>query len=183
MTAWLMTIKETFILFISKKGEKCVSVATLQSGVSMEMTERAELTRYRSLRKTTQLTSLLYYIFRTTKYLCKCHQGARIRGSPDGGANNERAEREREKKKHSGISLLSSIFLTEWGLNLTDGMKETIIALICRIMATVKRTETNWQNKSRFMERGLNGRRKEIGRGGSEISGENLSSERADGNI
>lgn len=109
----------------------------------MEMTERAELTRYRSLRKTTQLTSLLYYIFRTTKYLCKCHQGARIRGSPDGGANNERAEREREKKKHSGISLLSSIFLTEWGLNLTDGMKETIIALICRIMATVKRTETN----------------------------------------
>lgn len=36
------------------------------------------------------------------------------------------------------------------------------------------------------MERGLNGRRKEIGRGGgkkSEISGENLSSERADGNI
>lgn len=92
-----MTIKETFILFISKKGEKCVSVATLQSGVSMEMTERAELTRYRSLRKTTQLTSLLYYIFRTTKYLCKCHQGARIRGSPDGGANNERAERERKK--------------------------------------------------------------------------------------
>lgn len=52
-------------------------------------------------------------------------------------------QREREKKKHSGISLLSSIFLTEWGLNLTDGMKETIIALICRIMATVKRTETN----------------------------------------
>lgn len=37
------------------------------------------------------------------------------------------------------------------------------------------------------MERGLNGRRKEIGRGGkkikSEITGENLSSERADGNI
>lgn len=112
----------------------------------MEMTERAELTRYRSLRKTTQLTSLLYYIFRTTKYLCKCHQGARIRGSPDGGANNERAEREREKKKKAFWDkppFLSSIFLTEWGLNLTDGMKETIIALICRIMATVKRTETN----------------------------------------
>lgn len=35
------------------------------------------------------------------------------------------------------------------------------------------------------MERGLNGRRKEIGRGGkkSEIIGENLSSERADRNI
>lgn len=139
-----MTIKETFILFISKKGEKCFSVATLQSGVSMEMTERAELTRYRSLRKTTQLTSLLYYIFRTTKYLCKCHQGARIGGSPDGGANNERAEREREKKAFwDKPPFLSSIFLTEWGLNLTDGMKETIIALICRIMATVKRTETN----------------------------------------
>ena len=111
----------------------------------MEMTERAELTRYRSLRKTTQLTSLLYYIFRTTKYLCKCHQGARIRGSPDGGANNERAERERGEKKAFGDKppFLSSIFLTEWGLNLTDGMKETIIALICRTMATVKRTETN----------------------------------------
>lgn len=101
MTAWLMTIK-VFHSFHLKKGGKCFSVATLQSRVSMEMSERAELTRYSSLRKTTQLTSLLYYIFRTTKYLCKCHQGARIRSSPDGGANNERAEREREREKTFG---------------------------------------------------------------------------------
>lgn len=52
-------------------------------------------------------------------------------------------QRERKKAFWDKPPFLSSIFLTEWGLNLTDGMKETIIALICRIMATVKRTETN----------------------------------------
>lgn len=62
---------------------------------------------------------------------------------PDGSENNKRVE------KHLGISPPSSI-LTEWGLNLTGGMKETIIALICGIITTVKRTGRDRQNKSRF---------------------------------
>lgn len=75
--------------------------------------------------------------------------------------------------------------MTEWGLNLTDGMKATIIALICRIMATVKRTGRGRQNKSRF-GKGLKQPRRYIKRkwvGKRGISGGNLSSEHACRNI
>lgn len=53
---------------------------------------------------------------------------------PYGKASNESVQ------KCLGISLpFSHYILTEWGLNLTDGMKQTIIAPICNIIAAGKR--------------------------------------------
>lgn len=69
------------------------------------------------------------------------------RGSSDVRANNEKAE------KHLGLSFHPfSYILTQQGLNLSDGMKETITALICTIIAILKRKEGRLTKQDQIWE-------------------------------